>query len=44
MNHDDYYNYDPYWDDTDIDTDCPTCWKAEDKCICDTEPDDFDCL
>jgi hypothetical protein len=43
MNHDDYYNYDPYWD-IKQDTDCPTCWKAEGDCICDEEPDDFDCL
>ena len=43
MNPDDYYNFDPYWDDTKED-DCTTCWKAAKKCICDQDPDDFDYL
>jgi hypothetical protein len=47
MTHDDYYFFDPYWDDTRPSEDdlCPTCWQTEAKCPCDDEDfdlDDFD--
>lgn len=40
---DDYYNFDPYWDDTrpDLEELCPNCWQTEQKCDCDEEPDLF---
>lgn len=40
MNHDDYYNYDPYWNDLEPD-ECPTCWKTTKDCFCDEDPDDY---
>jgi hypothetical protein len=40
MNPDDFYDYDPYFDDTVKAEECPTCWKTEDKCWCDR---DIDC-
>jgi hypothetical protein len=41
---DDYYNFDPNWDDTKPDEDdlCPNCWETEERCDCDATPDDFD--
>jgi hypothetical protein len=39
MTNDDYYFFDPYWDDTksDPEEDCFLCGKAPQKCICDDE-------
>lgn len=44
MAHDDYYDYDPYWDDSKRakETDCIFCGKAEEKCSCDDDFNDFD--
>lgn len=41
---DDYYNFDPYWDDTrPAESElCPNCWQTEQKCDCDEEPEFFD--
>lgn len=39
MRDDDYYDYDPYWDDTEPDhaEDCTLCGKTPQRCVCDEE-------
>jgi hypothetical protein len=44
MAHDDYYQFDPHWDDTkpELDELCQNCWQTEEKCSCDEAPEDWD--
>jgi hypothetical protein len=44
MAHDDFYNFDPSWDDTKPSEEdvCPNCWETPFACRCDQDLYDYE--
>lgn len=44
MAHDDFYNFDPYWDDTKPSEEdlCNGCWQTAFACRCDPDLHDYE--